>query len=897
MKDFLEIVADDLLQRMGNDLSHTIVVFPNKRASLFFNEYLTPNNGKPIWAPRYLSIGELFSSLSDKQIIDPIEAVCRLYNHYVKYVESPKPTLDFFYGWGERLLADFDDIDKNLVDTKKLFREISEYTDLEQYDFLDENQIKQLKRFAADFSQEKLNGIRANFNKLWKIAYQVYNDFNQDLSNDNLAYEGHLFREIAQKMQEKDFHADFKADKIAFVGFNVIDKCEQSLFKYLQNEDKALFYWDYDISYAKKDGSMHTDAGRFMQENLISFPNALENEEIFNNFMSDRQLKTMQFASAPTNTAQAQSIKDWLNAPKNFDPQKANRTAVVVCDENLLQGVIHSLPSRVKEVNITKGFPLGQTPAFTCVLNGMEILEKEGQTDSLVIIETLQNRVKGEASQMDENSLNDQWLHALYTEAYFQSYTTLTRFQRLIETKLLNVRTSTLFSLIKQAMRSISIPFHGEPAEGLQIMGVLETRCLDFDNLVMLSVNEGVLPRKAGEASFIPFLLRKQYGMTTPERQNSVFAYYFYRLLQRAKNVRLVYNNSTEGSNRGEMSRFMKALLIDSASNMNISKVNLTSIPKPLDFSHGTEIGYQKSNSKQTNFEISPSALKNFIKCELQYYYKYILKLKTPQKQDSIINANDFGTVFHDAAEHLYTQVLDGNNRTITPATIERFLQKGGAAELEKITEKSFQDNHIESSPITHIAVKNYLVKLLNYEAGKDNYAPFTSIKEVEAENESSIILKVPYKNGFADVKLYGYIDRKDNATLSDNKQYIRIIDYKTGKKKEDNKLKMDDFFAGGKKFPENPLQAFIYSLMWTQRTSLPVVPMLYYLPSMSGKSFSPYITVDNTPIMDFATIADDFKQRLIEKLAELIDPNHEFKATEVTDHCKYCDFKEICGR
>lgn len=902
MKDFLALVAEDLIRRHGHDLSHTVIIFPNKRANLFFNEHLTPQDGTPVWAPRYMSISELFNALSEHQLIDPIEAVCRLYRHYTHYIQDSPAPLDSFYGWGERLLADFDDIDKSLVDARKLFRDITDYADLEQSDFLDQEQIEQLKLFSSDFKNPKQTALRKNFNRIWNVAYQIYSDFRDELLADHQVYEGLMFREVIEQLQSGHMAWPEDMEQIVFVGFNVIDTVEQALFKHLQDAGKALFYWDYDTYYAGPANTSQHEAGVFIQANLKDFPNALpDTGGCFDNFLQDCEHKTLEFASSPTDTAQAQSVSDWLQSPEHFDPANARRTAIVICDETLLQSVIHALPDTVGNINITKGFPLGHTQAFNGVLTQMDaVIQHQFKATSPVsvydTIRLIQDRMVEETRHMEQLYADNTWLNVLNTEAYFQIFTVLNRFLRLIEEHYLEASLPMVFSLIRQVLRGLSVPFHGEPAEGLQIMGVLETRCLDFDHILMLSVGEGILPRKTSENSFIPYLLRKQYGLTTPERQNSVFAYYFYRLIQRAKNVRLTYNSSTSGTSKGEMSRFMKSLLIEHARTLNIQNLRLNQSPRTLNILTGEEVHKRPQQAVAQSYSFSPSALKAYIKCQLQYYYQYILGLKKPQEQDSIINSNDFGTVFHSAAEHLFLDVLNGATSVITPDTLTQFLSKEGKLKLDELTRKAFAENQIVSSDITHLAVFNYLIRLLQYEAGKGSAAPAISWTGITPEQKNSMTLQVPLNGKYVPVSLYGYIDRRDEAELPDGTHCMRIIDYKTGKKKNFS-FSMDDLFEGKKDFPENPFQACLYALIWCERTQLPVIPMLYYVPSMDGKTFTPYLQLNQTPIMDFHPLAEEFKQRLTEKLAEIIDPDHDFVATTQKEHCKYCDFRELCGQ
>lgn len=917
MKSFLELVAGDLRRRFGNDLSHTVVVFPNKRASLFFNEYLLPPDGSPVWAPRYLTISELFLSLSDKRLADPIDTVCRLYHHFVRLTGS-KESLDFFYGWGERLLSDFDDVDKSQADARKVFRDLRDYGSLESFDYLTPEQIEQLQRFLNDFSKDKLTHLRQNFNRLWENLFAIYEALSADLASTGEAYEGRLYREVAEALEQGTIALPDSMEHVAFVGFNVIDKVEQTLFLTLQQQQKALFYWDYDTSYVSPDGGSHSEAGLFLQENLRMFPNALgEDQELFSNFLHDRDHRSIHFASAPTDMAQAQYVATWLQNPAYFDPAQAKRTAIVLCNENLLQPVLHSLPPSVRNVNVTKGFPLHHTPAYTCVENGMEriVAEMDRQAaahaagpdgdkpfvlptgrENVPYLEQLCEAVKAQAQEVGQSAEGDELLRNLYAEAFFRAYTVLNRFVLLLQDGKLPVMQSTLFRLIRQVLRTVSVPFHGEPAVGLQVMGVLETRCLDFDHVLMLSVGEGILPQRSGDASFIPFLIRKQHRLTTPDRQVAVYAYYFHRLLQRARHVHLVYNASTEGTQRGEMSRFMRALLVEHNERLHIRHLRLESSPRTVNIE--VSEGRADDADRPLFTQLSPSALKYYFKCPLQFYYHYVKRLRTPQDQDPIINANDFGSVFHLTAERLMLDVFNGETRDITPQRLQHFLKENSAHTLQQMVRQAFADNGLQGVAITEKAVMQYVKQLLRYEAGTltaEGTAPATSFRVLDAERTSEIMLDVPFRGGTVPFRLFGDIDRRDEAVLPDGSRCMRIVDYKTGRKHDKPSYALDDFFSAEKDYPENPLQTFVYSLMWSRRTDLPVVPMLYYIPSMTSKDFSPYVCIDKEPVMRFQDIARDFERKLCDTLADIIDPAKPFPPTENEDYCKYCDYRGLC--
>lgn len=939
MTPFLQLVAEDLKRRVGKDLNRTVIIFPNKRASLFLNTYFAPTDATPVWMPKYMSIRELFTSLTVGVVADPIETVCRLYRHYIRLTGSEE-TLDYFYGWGERLLADFDDIDKNMADPELLFRDLRDYAEMGQsYEVLTPEQIAQLQTFSRDFATEKLTKMRENFSRLWKVLLPLYRDLRAELAAEGLAYEGQLYRDVVEGLKNGTVQLPPHIDHVAFVGFNVIDRVEGTLFEILQDAGKALFYWDYDLSYAREKGDCKAEAGIFLQENLCRFPNALsEVEGHFDNFLRDRTQRELEYVSAPTDMAQAQSITDWLADPKHFNPQIGHRTAVVLCDENLLQPVLHSLPPTITQANITKGFPLSHTPAFACVTREIGNIEAEldreaalnyvrrqqttakakGYTERqanalekatepyampkgdacLPFVERLLKSVEAEAVTITAKVSDNLILSNLYTEAYFKIVTTINRFLALLEDNLLQVSLPTLLRLLTQVLRSLSIPFHGEPAEGLQIMGVLETRCLDFDHIIMLSVGEGILPQKSSEASFIPALLRREYGLTTPERKVAVYAYYFHRLLQRATNVRLTYNDSTESSQKGDMSRFMKALLVEEGARLHVRHCRIENRPKL--YPRSPQAAQPESSFSLAKAQMSPSALKVYGKCPRAFYFKYVKHYKTPQAKDDIINANEFGSIFHKAAENLYLREFDGKNRPITPARIERFLQDGGAVKLRRLVLEAFKEAGIEPSEITVNAIIKYLHQLLCHDSGKDSPtgAPALEFQIESAEKEYEVFVPLRVNGSTINFRLYGSIDRLDEATLPDGSRCFRVIDYKTGKKQKDRdqKLTLDRLFQDSKNYPDNALQTFIYSLMVIDRPKA-VIPELYYIPSMSSKDYTSMLDYEGELVTDFRPFAEKFRKRLIERLEEIVDPANPFTPTEAKEHCKYCDFRLLCGR
>ena len=351
MKTFLQIVAEDLYNKIGDQLSETAVVFPNKRASLFFNEYLAQCAGVPIWAPTFLSISELFKELTTLQKADSIRLVCELYKVYQE-VTGSKESLDDFYFWGELLISDFDDVDKNLVDAATLFRNLQGLQELGQgADFLTEEQANAIREFFIDFSPENTTQLKEKFVSIWNHLGTLYQSFRKRLHQQGIAYEGMMYREAIDRLDA----TTLPYKHYVLVGFNVLNAVERQLFDKLHKAGKAMFYWDYDLFYTN--GQKH-EAGDFIKRNLRQFPNELTDQGIFDVLGKEKDVR---YIAAPTENAQARYLYQWINA-KTWDTRNEKKNAVVLCNEGLLLPVLHSIPSCVKSINITMGFPLMQTP-------------------------------------------------------------------------------------------------------------------------------------------------------------------------------------------------------------------------------------------------------------------------------------------------------------------------------------------------------------------------------------------------------------------------------------------------------------------------------------------------------------------------------------------------------
>ncbi len=950
MQPFLQLVAHDLYTKIGNDLSRTVLVFPNKRANLFFNEYLAEESDQPIWSPAAMSISDLLQKLSVQKAGDPIRLVCELYKVFKEETGS-RETLDDFYFWGELLISDFDDVDKNMVDADKLFSNLQDLKNLmDDYEFLDEEQEEAIRQFFQNFSIERRTELKEKFISLWDKLGIIYHRYRENLAELGIAYEGMLYRNVIEQLDTDRL----KYDKYVFVGFNVLNKVEKEFFQKLQRAGKAMFYWDYDLFYTQRI-SKH-EAGEFIKRNLIDFPNELP-ESYFDIF---RKPKKIRYISASTENAQARFL---FSQTAQMGSEKEN--AIVLCNEALLLPVLHSIPQDVQNVNITMGFPLAQTPVYSFINAAMELqtngyrpdtgrftyeavskilkhpytrqlsdhatrLEREltktnrfyplpselKKDDFLTILFTPQSNIRELCDYLlrliksisilyRKEGEYDDIFNQLYRESIFQSHLKINRLYSLIESGELSVRTDTLKRLITKVLTASNIPFHGEPAIGLQIMGVLETRNLDFRNLIMLSLNEGQLPKAGGESSFIPYNLRKAFGMTTIEHKNAVYAYYFYRLIQRAENITLLYNTSSDGLNRGEESRFMLQLLVEGPheitreyleagqSPQNTLEIQIEKTPEIL-----RRLYRAYDTAQPESVILSPSALNTYLDCRLRFYYRYVAGLKTPDEVSAEIDSALFGTIFHLSAQLAYTD-LTANGKMIQREDLERLLRD--EIKLQGYVDQAFKQELFKVAPeekpeyngvqlINSKVIVSYLKQLLR------NDLQYTPFEMVAMEKKVSEKITIQTALGPLTLRLGGTIDRMDAKEGT-----LRIVDYKTGGSPK-IPANIEQLFTPSETRPNYIFQTFLYAAIMSRKQPLMVAPALLYIHRAASESYSPVIEMGEPrkpkiPVNNFAFFEDEFRERLQALLEEIFDEKEPFTQTEDIKKCAYCDFKAICKR
>ena len=950
-KTFLEYVAEDIIGKYGTDLSRIAVVFPNKRAALFLNEHLARIAGQPVWSPAYITISDLFRQHTDLKPADPIKLICDIHKSFTKCTGIDE-TLDHFYGWGQLLLADFDDIDKNMADADSIFCNLKDIHELDDISYLDDEQKEMLKRFFANFSDDIESELKKRFLSLWSHFSDIYHDYNRRLTEQGIGYEGAIYRKVAS---EETLH--LKYDKYLFVGFNLIQKVERVLFSRLMKEGKAKFYWDFDEYYmptarAQQSASVPNNTASFAAY-LTDFPNELDNtdRDIYANM---RRPKRIRFISSPTENAQARFASNWL---LENDRYKAGRkTAVVMCDESILLPIMHSLPPEADKVNITSGFPLAMTPVASLVMLLFDLytlgLRKKGTAFNPHYMKKLMAhpyaRHLQEVQLKEMNDVHLKGVHlsqvhqegsaallhhiatlvkqvgiatkqegdALTQESVFRMFTILNRLAALADSGDLLVDNTTLRRLVSQLVGAASIPFHGEPVIGVQIMGVLETRNIDFDNVLLLSCNEGNMPKGVNDSSFIPYSIRKAHGLTTIDNKVAIYSYYFHRLLQRAGDITIAYNNSTDNGHTGEMSRFMLQLLVESGQKIDHYSLTAKNQPSPL-MPKAIEKDEAAIGKLEEMSKLSPSAINTYIRCKLAFYYQYIAHIKEPDSDPETIDNRMFGNIFHRAAYLIYKDITD-HSPVIEKAHIQAYLSNRKL--LASVVDRAFEEEECKTNNglqiINREVIIEYITKLLKID---QQLCPFSILAmEEEAKVYTQLSFTIPsggaLKGGAlvssAPTKQYnltigGIIDRLDVVTdKQTGKRRIRVVDYKTGNKPSSAIKSIEEVFDPkniASKHSNYFLQAILYSLIvsrskeWNAANDA-VSPALLFIKQAATNDYDPTLCIDKHPISDVTVYEEEFLTKLKETVADMYSPDAAFTPTDDRKKCELCPYRMLCG-
>lgn len=966
MKRFLQEIAQYVNQNKIDEFDQLDIIFPNRRAGLFFRQQLASLIDRPIWSPRILSIEDFVKGHSQLQSADKLSLIVLLYQVYHRYLPQQQ-SLDAFYYWGDMMLKDFDDIDKSLASAESIFSNLYSQKEIEsRFDYIEEAQKQLIRDFWGVFA-EKLTKEQQVFLQLWEKLFPIYEHYKKLLWEKQIGYDGMLYRDIADNIDKLSFDRQY-----IFAGFNAFTKAEKKIVNHLLAEGKAQLFWDIDAYYVDDEVK---EAGYFFRqyqkEKQLSktFP-VLSPKQIAQN--RDRAIHIYGLASEVAQLKKvAQSVEQLLQ--KNVAPESI---ALVLTDESLLLPLLNSLPTNVERVNVTMGYPIKNAPVYDFLLQLLRLqisardeVESNYTFNYRELLSVLknpyfaryntpwaaeianeivqQNKIRIAASELSFEDASEypgifqrvstfkeayDYLLAVISflyqkceedslsfeqEVIHQIYCQLNRLNELALDAELQLDLNSFHKLFKQVMQMARVPFTGEPLKGLQVMGVLETRNLDFDYVFILSMNEGNFPASPQMHSFVPYNLRKAFGLTTFEQQDAIYAYYFYRLLQRTRQLHLFYNTADKNGMPNEMSRYIYQVLYDDQLRHQrhflgnkVGQIAVKPIVIPKD--ERVQAVLQKFISSENGVKerLSPSAVNSYIECSLKFYFRYIVKLYEKQDIEEDVNAVMFGNLLHNAIEMLFrAQIEANNNNQINIKDLEALQGKIDEALIIAFKQHFGYTNEQQfklsgQNLIAFEMLKRFISKILQ----KDKeYSPFEIIGlETKASDGFYYDIPVSINGEKKRVGLKGIIDRIDKK---DNK--IRIIDYKTGK---DNKkvASVESLFDSEDPFRNKAgFQTFYYSLLYyygqnkadkDDSESL-LMPGLYNSSELFRPGFSMQLQIKDPTNKRWENIEDIrpylpiYHQLMQQKLANIFDTSQSFQQTDDINKCKICPYVEICHR
>lgn len=959
MTPFLQQIASLFYQQYGAEVSRLAFVFPNRRTGLFFQKYLSEVADKPLFSPTILTINDLFVQLSGKQTADRINMLFMLYDIYVRHSGSTE-TFDEFLYWGEMLLNDFDDVDKYMADACMLFTNVTDLREIENdFSFLDAEQIAAIRTFWSSFYPKGDSPNQEEFLAVWKILYTLYNDLRDALAAEGRGYEGMIFREVVEQMEQNNC-CDLPYTKVVFVGLNALSVAEERFLIQLQKRGIADFYWDYA---SDKVTDPNNKASYFVERNLKNFPSQypLPAEE-----KVDTEIEVIGIPSGIGQAKQVYTLLNELCKEDEMSPEEALRTAIILPDEHLLIPVLNAIPEQIRRINVTMGYPLAGTPvaslmeyilalqknvryvdrqpvfyfrdvlpilnhryiSSTCpeIVNALvkDIAENNriyisaadlGKTDLLSVlflpvtdvntfsdylINVLQelNKVMHALSSGEEEEDATQRTNDLEQEFIFHYFTTVNRMKVIMQDAGIEMKIDTYFRLLKRVTDTITIPFRGEPLSGLQIMGVLETRALDFDRLIILSMNEGIFPLRKAANSFIPYNLRRGFGLPTYEHQDSVWAYHFYRLIYRANHVSLLYDTRSNGLQTGEVSRFVHQLHYhyEVPLQNKLLVYNVSSAKTPALQVKKTDEVMQRLNAfhKGGSRAISASAVNTYLDCPLKFYFSVVEGIQEEEEVSETVESNVFGSILHKVMEELYMPLCG----KIVTADLLKAIKKDTPV-LTGAIARAFAEIFFMSDVVRPLTGQNFLIgEMIRKYVEKilERDSKLTPFRYIESERKINRLFTLG--DNRTEIQLKGFIDRIDEV-----RDAVRIIDYKSGSGTSVFTSVESLFDKEDKDRAKAVMQVFMYSwMLGAAPAGKTIQPGIYYMRTLFSDSFDASVSrrIERTKtesVTDFSAYSEAFEGELRRCLDEIFGRETPFTQTTTEKACAWCPFKDICGK
>lgn len=927
------------------------LVFPMHRAGVVMRSELqrrmAAEHPAAVWSPEMMALGDLFDSLCPLGKEDELFTVCRLHRIYTECLHEDPMEIDRFYGWGRQLLSDFTNIDQGIseAEIEAFFRNAITLSDLDTYKLDDEvrRRLEDLLYKGQARSQSLIaDSVQAHFAALWKALPDIYHRLRNEMQQAGRGYEGQRMRYVVSHWPELRERATSRM--YCFIGFNYLLPVERQLMQLLQDEERALFFWDY-----VEDFRTNTKAFAFIRHNMRTLPNALPPAV----WGDARRVRTI---SATSLHSEAELAGQWL---KDSYKQKGELTAIVICDEGQLEPVIYGLPpirlsdnQPAEDINITKGYPLRNTPVFAEVVKRLSAISSQLSAISSQL-SAISSQLAQVVAYIDEqsritNNQNSQlsWQWHLRREALYQTRRTLIQFITILRDGLVSDLVNhpdLLMRLIRRHLEQITLPFHGEPVTDLQIMGVLETRTLDFKHLLMLNVEEGVIPAHQPDKSFLPYYLRKAYGLQTHDERASVYAYNFFRLLRRAEDVTLVFSQSQTAMTKKTMSRFVMQMIV-CPEEFTVERYTLTesntlrparAIEIPADTSWAasqsqmttalTIEGNDKSQitNKKSQLYLSPSAINTFYACKRKFYLQYMRNLWEEDEPEMIFSNRTLGLFVHEAVHYLYEHHCHCDNKQavrIHPnqiAAVNTPEQRHEAllAAYERLN-AAYMEEHRTTTPVylsdrhqmENRVIDTYIEHVLNRDFRDADLRGLT-ILLLEQPLYTTINYQSPITNHQLPISIGGRLDRMDRVGgLNGLPEVTRIVDYKCGTY-HPNKMtaKTDDLRTHERPDTDYVRQTLIYTMVAYEKITnnqspitnhqspISIEPHLYFTAQdLLDERTVTRVSLDKQPLTYDSTTHDDY-QALVRGMIDDILAEREFPQCE---NCSpYCPFLRLCAR
>ncbi|SFG28493.1 PD-(D/E)XK nuclease family protein [Pontibacter chinhatensis] len=952
--DFLQELANTLYREYSGRFHQLQIVFPNRRAGLFLLRHLANGTQTPAWAPQVLSMSEFLEQFSDLKRADNLLLCFKLYPIYKELMPGHE-TFDQFYAWAEIILRDFNNLDQACADAEKVFYHLKDIKALENDDLLSDKQKSVIQEFYGSFHEHKaLSGHKERFLSFWEVLPQLYKAFREKLLQEKVGYTGLIARSVA----EEGRYLDVPEDKtVLFCGFNDLSKVEEKVIKQLVRKGKARVFWDVDVHLLKPEQEAGVYMRRWLKDEVLgpTFPQQIPD------LLSQKLQENIQLTELPLEHVQAREAGRQLQehfAEKGVsDDQELTRTAVVLPDESQLFPFLYQLPAALEDstVNVTMGIPLRVTPVYS-MLDALLELQKtcdkleatlfhykpvtnllrhpyvRGLNPELTyrVLQEIEQNSKSYVSKaelqedaqlavifqcsasgtglgryllevlelVNRQFRSGQTAQQTLEEEYISR--TRTQLENMLGTAAeadIEISTDLLEKLMRHLLQQLTIPFTGEPLQGLQVMGMLETRCLDFDNLYILSLNEGVLPAASDEPSLIPYFIRSAYGLPTTDEHDAIYAYHFYRLLQRAKKVHLFYSTNRTGGKQGELSRFVRQLLYELWPDVKPRQIHLnaklaTTAALDLKKEEVLPALLKYTDNGEQAITLSPSALNTWLHCRTQFAFRYLIGIKEPDEVQEDVDSSVFGLLMHQVLQSFYEEY--GEGAEVTKESIEQkldelpLLQRVIAAHQKKSGVVPFLGRN--SLPLHMVAemVKQAL------EVDKA-YSPF---RIVGLEKTYDMVIDVPYGDTTRTMRLKGHIDRIDEKNGE-----IRVLDYKTGKDTRAFKTIPELFDRETKDRNKAAMQVLLYSLLYAQNNKemvdgKNVVPTLYNSKELYSKGFDAKLSEGDDKLLSLTEAqSEEIEQQLKNLLGEVLSADGALDQRKDTTGCEYCGYAGICGR